>query len=451
MSTNLFLFHRDLRIHDNLGLLKCISESKKVICMFAFVSLQITPSKNKYFSSNSTQFLVESLRDLKKELPELVIVKVPDYKTLVREIKKNNIDNVYSNMDYTPYAKSRDNLLKRLLGSSFKSIHGDYALSNLLTTKTRTSGTMYKVFTPFYNYARKFGYKKPQSMNSNLKSKIVGGFKTNYIMNNTQMDSLYSYNKDIHVHGGRKLALRILGSIDKYNNYKKTRDYPSKSTTNLSAYIKYGCVSIREVAESVRSNEMLFRQLYWRDFYLGIAYHYPYVFGKPLKQRFESIKWRNNSKEFDAWKMGKTGFPIVDAGMRQLNKTGYMHNRTRMIVSNFLTKNLLINWTIGEQYFATQLVDYDPSVNNGNWQWNASVGTDTNPFRFMNPWTQAIKWDSNCEYIKKWVPELQNVPNSDILHWDTKWSNYTNVKYPRPIIDHSDSIRRARSVFFKKF
>lgn len=194
---------------------------------------------------------------------------------------------------------------------------------------------------------------------------------------------------------------------------------------------------------------MLIQQLFWRDFFTHVAYNSPYVFGEAFQQRFNNLNWSKSKKNFEAWCEGKTGFPIVDAGMRQMNKTGFMHNRPRMIVASFLTKDLHLNWLWGEKYFAQQLEDYDPCVNNGNWQWSASTGCDAQPyFRIFNPWTQQKKFDSDCTYIKEWVPELKNIDPKIIHSWH-KESSPKIKGYPRPIVDHSEEQKLAKK-FYKE-
>ena len=181
----------------------------------------------------------------------------------------------------------------------------------------------------------------------------------------------------------------------------------------------------------------LISQLYWRDFFTHIAYFSPFVFGQPFKERYKKLHWRNDKDQFEAWCSGLTGFPIIDAGMRQLNETGYMHNRVRLLVGSFLVKDLHIDWRLGEQYFAQKLVDYDPAVNNGNWQWVASTGTDSQPyFRIFNPWLQQKKFDSDCKYIKRWVPEIATISPKIIHTWFKSHTLYAN-KYPEPIVDHT--------------
>jgi deoxyribodipyrimidine photo-lyase len=223
----------------------------------------------------------------------------------------------------------------------------------------------------------------------------------------------------------------------------------------LSAYNKFGCISIRELHEIIVSklgkSNKLYTQLYWRDFYYNIAYEYGYVFGKAFREKYNKLKWDNNNKLFEKWMKGETGVPIIDAGMRQLNTTGFMHNRLRMMVSMYLTKDLLIDWRWGEKYFATQLIDYDPAQNNGGWQWSASTGTDSQPyFRIFNPYTMTGKVDPDGEYIKTWLPEMKDVEPYDLSKWDNvKVRNKYNISgYPKePIVDHKESREMVLEMF----
>jgi deoxyribodipyrimidine photo-lyase len=235
-------------------------------------------------------------------------------------------------------------------------------------------------------------------------------------------------------------------------NYPRTHNDLSHSTSELSAFIKFGCVSIREVYKTFRSKHDFIRQLFWRDFYANILYSFPYVLGSAMKKNYNKVHWHHNSNWFKKWCDGETGYPVVDAGMRQMNQTGYMHNRARLIVSSFLVKTLLISWEEGEKYFAQKLVDYDPASNNGNWQWTAGSGADSQPyFRIFNPWEQGKNYDPNCEYIKKWVPELKDVPNKDILNWEDTHSEYKDVKYPKPIVDYKKQKEIALKMYSSVF
>ena len=241
--------------------------------------------------------------------------------------------------------------------------------------------------------------------------------------------------------------------VKNQDKYDEKRNCLTYNTTHLSAYINLGLLSIREiyhhVVEKLGKKNGIITELYWRDFYYNILHFFPHVVGNSFRENYDKIKWRNNKKQFKAWCEGKTGFPIVDACMRQMNETGYMHNRGRMIVASFLTKDLLIDWRWGEKYFATQLQDYNISANNGGWQWASGSGTDSQPyFRIFNPWSQSDKFDPNCEYIKKWVPELNDIENKHIHQWDKFYQDY-EIDYPEPIVNHKDERENTLKVYKK--
>jgi deoxyribodipyrimidine photo-lyase len=262
------------------------------------------------------------------------------------------------------------------------------------------------------------------------------------------------------VEGGRKNALFMLRrALSTQSDYDNTRDFLKNSTTGLSAAIKFGCISIREMyhaffAKYGRKNGLI-RELIWREFFAHVLHNFPEVLSGSYQPRYKRIGWRTGSRataDLKAWKEGRTGFPVVDACMRQLNTTGYMHNRGRMIVANFLIKTLLIDWRMGEQYFAQKLTDYDPASNNGNWQGISGTGVDMKPyFRDMNPWIQSAKFDAGAEYIKRWVPELADVTPRDIHKWyiSHKLETYNGVKYGEPIVDY-DEQKQKMLVMYEK-
>jgi deoxyribodipyrimidine photo-lyase len=259
-------------------------------------------------------------------------------------------------------------------------------------------------------------------------------------------------NEDIYKKGGRDECLKMLRNIEEHKGYGENRNFLYIESTGLSAHNKFGTCSIREVYFAIKhripEEKELIRQLYWRDFYTYITYHNPQVFGQAYRTEFDDITWSQSTNDFEKWCTGQTGFPVVDAAMRQLNQTGYLHNRARLIVSSFLIKDLMINWQWGEKYFAQKLVDYDPAVNNGNWQWVASTGTDMQPyFRIFNPWTQQEKFDAECEYIKKWVPELKDIDTKTIHNW---YKSDKQIKgYPRPMVDHSVQREKVKDLYKK--
>ena len=452
MKKSVFIFRRDLRLDDNTGLINACKNSNEVLPIFIFTPEQINPLINKYFSNNSVQFLVESLDDLNIELKKLksrLFIFYGDYSDILKKIKKEyDYDSIYVNEDYTPYSIKRDNKIKLLcdeMNVSFNSYHDITLLK--MSQGLNDDNQQYKVFTPFYKNALRFPVNKPDTykckkfVNSSLK-----------ISNEYQNDihQFYKKNKNILVNGGRKNGLIKLKSLVNFKKYGINRDFPYVNTTHISAMNKYGCISIREVYWKIKSLkiEPLLRQLYWRDFYYRISYYYPWVLqGKSFKKNYDKIKWKTNKKFLEKWKEGKTGYPMVDAGMRQMNTTGWMHNRLRMIVSNFLIKDLFIDWREGERYFAKTLYDYDPSQNNGGWQWSSGSGTDAQPFfRTFNPWLQSEKYDKECEYIKKWVPELRNIPNKHIHKWYDYHKNH-DVNYPAPIVDHKYAVQKTLSKY----
>ena len=284
---------------------------------------------------------------------------------------------------------------------------------------------------------------------TNFRKTIGTKHLTNEINLDIAMQRFTKLNDDKLVVGGRDEAIRILKkAITSQKHYSKTHNNLSENTSLLSAYIKFGCLSIREVYKSFRHNRDFIRQLLWRDFYAQLLYHNPRVLGHTMKPNYNKIKWHYNDKCFEAWATGMTGFPIVDAGMRELNTTGYCHNRARLIVASFLIKTLLIDWRKGEKFFATKLTDYDPASNNGNWQWCASTGADSQPyFRIFNPWLQQEKHDPDCKYIQKWIPELRELEPNIIHNWYKEWESYKDIGYYKPICNYEEQKEKALQMY----
>jgi len=444
-SVAIFIFRRDLRLVDNMTLNKIVDLYKtiKILPIFIFKKEQIDKNKNSYYSSNSVQFLFESL----DELPELNFYYSDDDISILNTLKskyKSSLKVIGFNKDYTPYAHKRDDeIIKWCKTNEITLImEEDYTLHKIGEI-TKDDNKFYLKYTPFY---KKAIIKKPIAIrNINIKS---------YLIKDNQAKTLKDYNflrpktnPNIKVNGGRTKALEILKKLkaNYFKNYDEEREFPFlDKTTKLSAYIKFGCVSIREIYYCLPVNHGIIRELLWHDFYANITFFFPYIFGNSYNKKYSNIKWNNNESNFNKWKEGKTGYPLVDASMRQLNETGWMHNRCRMIVASFLTKNLFIDWRKGEHYFATKLVDYDPSSNNGGWQWCASTGTDSQPyFRIFSPMAQLQKFDKECLFIKKWIPELKDVDNKIILNWDKN----ENPNYPKPIVDFSTSSKYFIQIF----
>lgn len=448
----LFIFRRDFRIDDNNGLNWMSFHCKNIHPVFIFTPEQVGTG-NDFKSNNAVLFMIQSLIDLeaqvKKRGGSLTCFYGKNPSVIQQLIKELGVDYVCFNRDYTPYAKKRDDEIFSLckkLGVVCESAP-DYYLHEPGTIHNG-SGDTYKKFTPYYETAKKqkiqgvYGY--PIKFSKSPVSRIAS-----HISLTSAMTKFTNPNTDILVTGGRSEAQREMKSVkQRIKNYNSTRDNLEKETSQLSAYIKFGCVSIREVYSAFKHNSGFVRQLMWRDFYAEIINAYPHVIGSAMKPKYNKIKWRFNKRWFDAWCNGETGFPLVDAGMRQMNATGYMHNRARLVVACFLTKSLLISWKHGEKYFATKLTDYDPASNNGNWQWVASTGADSQPyFRIFSPTEQLKKHDPDSVYVKKWIPELKDVPSRDIINWDIKHQDHKQCGYPKHIVDFAKQRELALSMF----
>ncbi len=455
-ENGLFIFRRDLRIQDNIALNLASEQCKHVYPVFIFTPEQVT-DKNKFKSDNAIQFMIESLDDLQSNIRKhggsLNTFYGENDAIIKKLINKWNIDAVFFNTDITPYAKKRDNSIEKLCKKMNIECTTcqDYYLYEPYAVTTG-AGDYYTKFTPYYNkvlpikvvapkYTRQFHFIKSLTSEGNI----------------TIPDAYVKFidpNPNILVNAGRENGLKILNNISRFKTYDKTRNDLDKDTTQLSAYLKFGNISVRETYEKMKAKlgvkSDLLRQLIWREFYAQLLYHNPQVLGNPLKEKYDDIKWDKNAKNLNAWKKGMTGFPIVDAGMREMNETGYMHNRARLITASFLIKTLLINWEDGEKYFSQHLTDYDPASNNGNWQWVASTGADSQPyFRIFNPWSQSSKHDPDAEYIKKWIPELQDVPAKSIHQWNSEYEMFKEVKYPEPIVSYEEQREKALQMYKK--
>lgn len=443
---SIFIFRRDLRLHDNTGLKKAMELSENVMPIF-FLDPRLLEN-NPRRPSNAIQFMYESLQELNKELVKrgsgLHIIKGKPEEKISGIIEKYQIEGVFLNADYTPFSRKRDNSIKNVCHKNKVEFFSfSDALLHAPESIHKPNNTPYTVFTPFFNNAKTFPVRIPQINNYRNFINASDNNMENYLKD-------YVENKNIHQHGGRKNALLILKNINKLKNYKIIRDIPSiDGTTGLSPHNKFGTISIREVYKAVVDNlgesHSLVRELYWRDFFTYIVFHFPHALSGPFYKKYNSVTWSSDKKLFNLWRNGMTGFPIVDAGMRQLNATGFMHNRVRMITASFLVKDLHMDWKIGERYFAQKLIDYDPSVNNGNWQWVASTGCDAVPyFRIFNPWIQQKKFDPECLYIKKWVKELEYIPSKKI---HSNVSDLSLFGYPKPIVDHSRESLIAKNIY----
>lgn len=445
-DTTVFIFRRDLRLVDNKALNAALQQSRKVIACFIFDERQILP--HPYQSKPALHFLLQSLQDLQQQF-ENIGAKLTLFYGLPHEIVaqlhgQHQIQAVFFNRDYTPFSLQRDSEIAVICEKlNLKlSVFADVLL-NEPEQAVKSDGSAYKVFTAFYNNARQIFVASPSKLEN---GQFLNSDSNVTLDNFSEIDSF----QNTLIQGGRNAALQQLADLKRCTDYEKTRDIPAlQSTSQLSAHLKFGTVSVREVFAAIMQDlgfeHPLLRQLYWRDFLTHIGFHFPHVFGHAFIEKFDKIPWENNLQKFQTWAEGNTGFPIVDAGMRELNETGFMHNRVRMIVASFLTKDLRISWRWGERYFAQHLVDYDPCLNNGNWQWAASTGCDAQPyFRIFNPWLQQQKFDADCAYIYRWIPQLRAVPAKIIHQWDKK--HYGNF-YPTPIVEHTHESQLTKALF----
>jgi deoxyribodipyrimidine photo-lyase len=446
----LHIFRRDLRLHDNTALNEALRLSDSVIPCFIFDTRQV--EKQPYRSDKAIQFMVHSLQELNAALKEkdgkLYLFSGTAEAIIERLLQTKNIQAVFFNRDYTPFSRKRDQTIKKICDQAHVDLHV-YADALLHEPEEilKTNGEPYTLFTPFFRKGSTLSVRAPEKLQP-------GHYYTQPIaFEDREKDSqlITTVYPHLLLQGGRKEGLKLIQQLSMLKDYQTIRNQPAqRGTTHLSAHHKFGTVSIRETYAAIESSfgrqHVLINELYWRDFFTHIAFHYPYVFGKAFHQKYNAISWANQPTTWEAWQSGKTGFPIVDAGMRELNATGYMHNRVRMIVASFLTKDLHIDWQKGEKYFAQQLIDYDPAVNNGNWQWAASTGCDAQPyFRIFNPWLQQQKFDPECVYIKRWVPELTGLSPKEIHRLAER--EIAIPHYPRPIVDHATASQQAKKLY----
>lgn len=453
MKRALFIFRRDLRLHDNRGLLSALNGAEEVILSFIFTPEQI--EQNPYRSDRSLQFMIESLEDLASEIAEkkgkLYLFYGKPEQIVDKCIRELGVEGVFVNHDYTPYSIQRDAKLEATCTRHKVPFYAEHdLLLHPIEDTLKGDGAPYTVFTPFYRNASRFEVEEPEH-NSETRyfSKPIS------FSENTTIFQRILPKRQEQAPGGRKEALKLLENLSAFSKYPLERDFPAQDkTTHLSPHLKFTTCSVREVygaiVDKLGVHSELIRSLYWRDFFTLIAFHFPHVFKGAFKPKYDEVAWKDDKNSFQRWCEGRTGFPIVDAGMRELNQTGFMHNRVRMITASFLVKDLHLNWRWGEQYFAQRLIDYDPAVNNGNWQWSASTGCDAQPyFRIFNPWSQAKKFDPDCKYIKRWVPELAPFPPERIHKWHLE-SHYTESRfkdYPTPMVDHAEEARHALNAY----
>lgn len=429
---NIFWFRRDLRLDDNAGLYQALKDKHPVLPVFIFdpniLDELDADSRGEEKTDRRVEFIHLGLQEIQQELRKhgssLAVRYESPEKVFKELIQDYQVEKVFTNHDYEPYARQRDAAVEQLLKAEGVSFH--HFKDQVLLEKDevlKDDGKPYTVFTP---YARKW---KAVLTDFHLKPYPNRKYFSNwYRQSEKKIISLGEM-------GFKATGLSFPGKEWKgqvIRNYKEQRDIPSvQGTSRLSVHLRFGTISIRQLADEAGAlNETFLNELIWRDFYQMILWHFPQVVGHAFKPEYDKIKWRNNEKEFAAWCEGQTGYPIVDAGMRELNNTGFMHNRVRMIVASFLTKHLLIDWRWGEAYFAKKLLDFDLAANNGGWQWAAGSGCDAAPyFRVFNPYLQTQKFDPELKYIRQWVPELEE------------------LTYPRPIVEHDYARKRCLEAY----
>ena len=423
---NIFWFRRDLRLDDNAGLYHALRVGTPVVPIFIFDRNILDELKDR--TDRRVQFIHQALQQIQKHLISIgstLDVRYGSPAEIWKQlIKDYTIANVYLNHDYEPYATKRDADIRNMLKENSISFH---TYKDQVTFEKnevlKDDGKPYTIFTP---YSKKWKAKLNDFYSSSFPTKKY--FSNFFKQKTKEIPSLevMNFKSAAQSFPTKELQTEII------KHYKEQRDYPANAgTSRLSVHLRFGTISIRElVRKAVQLNETFLNELIWRDFYQMILWHFPYVVGNAFKPEYDNIKWRNNEKEFEAWCKGETGYPIVDAGMRELNDTGFMHNRVRMIVASFLTKHLLTDWRWGEAYFAEKLLDFELASNNGGWQWAAGSGCDAAPyFRIFNPYLQTKKFDPELKYIRQWVPE------------------YEELTYPPPIVDHETARKRCLEAY----
>ena len=422
---NVFWFRRDLRIDDNKGFLEALSSGKEVLPIFIFDKSILDQLEKEDARVSFIHELLDKIDvELQKVGRNLAVFNGNPIEIFEKIIKENKIENIFTNHDYEPYARKRDETISAFLATKnigFKTFKDQVIFEKSEVVKD--DQTPYVVFTP---YSKKW--------KENFKKTPLTHFESEKFLDKVVYHSYPFLSLNNIGFEQSKIKVAHFNTSDKLiQNYENTRNFPAlEGTSMLGTHLRFGSVSIRKMlAKAIQeTNETFWNELIWREFFMQILWHFPYSKDRSFRPKYDAIKWNNNEVEFQKWCEGKTGYPFVDAGMRELNATGHMHNRVRMIVASFLCKHLLIDWRWGETYFATKLLDYEQSSNVGNWQWAAGCGVDAAPyFRIFNPTEQIKKFDKDLIYIKKWIPELQE------------------FSYPEPIVDHKFARERCLRIY----
>ncbi len=426
---SIFWFRRDLRLDDNIGFLEALKGDFPVLPLFIF-DTEILDKLPK--NDARVTFIYETLQEMQKELQDGHESSIALFYGKPEEVFKNllkdyDVRKVYTNHDYEPYARERDKEIHKLL--SEQEIEFVTFKDQVIFEKdeiVKGDGDPYVVYTPYKNK-----WKENFDADEHLKIHYTSQYLNNLI-EHTRLPIVSLSEMGFETSSIKVTEYTVTPTL--IQNYEDTRNYPAieNGTSRLGPHLRFGTVSVRKMMKKAiaEKNEVFWSELIWREFFMQILWHYPHTATKSFKPKYDRIEWRNNEAEFEKWKNGKTGYALVDAGMRELNTTGYMHNRVRMLVASFLCKHLLIDWRWGEAYFAEKLLDYDMSANVGNWQWAAGSGVDAAPyFRIFNPMTQVEKFDKQKEYINTWVPELQE------------------LTYPEKMVDHKFARERCLKTY----
>ena len=428
-TVNIIWFRRDLRLHDNAALYHALKSENRVLPIFIFDRNILDKLEDK--ADRRVEFIHAALAEMQQQLvgkgSSLQVFYGTPMEAFKELLASYKIEKVFTNHDYEQYAMDRDAEIADLLLAYSATLH-TYKDQVIFERDevTKDDGKPYTVFTPFSNKW------KSRLTPFHLKAYPTEQYYTNFHKHSLQplpsLESMGFVAVDAPF-PSKELNLALVAK------YQQQRNFPAiRGTSQLGVHLRFGTVSVREIArQSKDASETFLNELIWRDFYHSILWHFPQVRrGEAFRKEYEGIEWVNNEADFEQWCAGKTGYPIVDAGMRELNATGFMHNRVRMIVASFLTKHLLIDWRWGELYFAKKLLDFDYAANNGGWQWAAGSGCDAAPyFRIFNPTLQTEKFDKDLKYIRKWIPELDS------------------FDYPQPIVNHEFARKRVLEVYNK--
>ena len=425
-TISIFWFRRDLRLHDNVALYHALQSEEKILPIFIFDKeiLEKIPKNDARISfiHKELNTMNEHLKSFEAGISMFHGTPTEIFQSL---IKKYNVVKVFTNHDYEPYAIKRDLEIKELLASNTIEFH-TYKDQVIFERNeiTKKDGTPYVVYTP---YSKKW----MEAFQTNTQKKypsedLLSGFYSSVKPSILTLD-------DIGFTETRIPIKNYIFNSRIINEYEETRNFPAlDNTSKLGPHLRFGTVSVRQMASraDAQENKIFLKELIWREFFMQILWHFPQTHKDSFKSKYDRINWRNNEEEFKKWCNGTTGYPMVDAGMRQLNETGFMHNRVRMLVGSFLCKHLLIDWRWGEAYFAEKLHDYEMSSNVGNWQWVAGTGVDASPyFRIFNPTSQIQKFDKELKYIQKWVPDFQE------------------LTYPTPMVEHKFARERCLKIY----